>query len=356
MPVGDGNSSLPKQTRPAKLPSGMQQNWDNGIYRRFEIPSVDHLDEAHEDVVYSIHLRGSLLVSCSRDKSIRIWNVETQRLFRPPLLSHEGSVLCVQFDDTSGQDVIISGGTDSALVVWRFSTGEILKKVDKAHQESILSLCFDDQHLVTASKDKTIKIWNRLEVQKDSQTMPAYSELRMLTGHVAAVNTVKLQGNTIVSGGGDRMIHIWDIQTGQMLRTLRGHTFGIASLQYRGNLVVSGSSDRTTRIFDLEEPEDQAQIACLEGHSNLVRSVQVQWSGEDSSKMERILTGSYDETVKTWMYDASSTSWKSNLTLSLQNPSTGNENRVFSVQVDERRLVCCSQSNIITGWDFSSSI
>ena len=37
-------------------------------------------------------------------------------------------------------------------------------------------------------------------------------------------------GQTIISGSGDRTIKLWDVKTGNLLRTLIGHTGGIRTL------------------------------------------------------------------------------------------------------------------------------
>lgn len=73
------------------------------------------------------------------------------------------------------------------------------------------------------------------------------SEHRTLVGHLAAVNAVDFDESYIVSASGDRTIKIWDSTDGNFLRNLTGHTRGIACLQYRDNLVVSGSSDNSIR-------------------------------------------------------------------------------------------------------------
>lgn len=333
------------------MPLGLGQYLSHGNGKQFQIPSADHADEAHEDAVYAMDLRGSFLVTASRDKTIRIWNVDTQRLVRPPLRSHGASVVCVQSDDRPEQDVIISGDADGSFVIWQFSTGEILKKAEMAHQETVLSLCFDDRHLVTSGRDRTIKVWNRLEMQRGGQPLAPYSEVRTITGHAAAVNVVKVHGDTIVSGGSDRTISIWNIHTGEKLRTITVHAMGIATLQYSGRFIVSGSSDRTIRIFDLERPEDHAQIAVLEGHSDVVRRLQLKTSVSGTA-LERIVSGGYDEVVKVWQHDDSST-WTTTLNLGLPANPTGEKNRVFDVQFDERRLFCASASGTITGWDFT---
>ena len=72
---------------------------------------------------------------------------------------------------------------------------------------------------------------------------------RVLVGHRAAVNVVDFDEKYIVSASGDRTIKVWNTASCEFVRTLNGHKRGIACLQYRDRLVVSGSSDNTIRYF-----------------------------------------------------------------------------------------------------------
>jgi WD40 repeat protein len=74
---------------------------------------------------------------------------------------------------------------------------------------------------------------------------------RVLVGHRAAVNVVDFDQKYIVSASGDRTIKVWSTSTCEFVRTLNGHKRGIACLQYRDRLVVSGSSDNTIRSVQL---------------------------------------------------------------------------------------------------------
>ena len=269
----------------------LEDNWNKGRYTTFQLPHPDHPEEAHDECVYTIQHSRDWLVSGSRDKTIAIWDLETQRRVRTLSGAHIASVLCLQFDERPDQDIVVSGGSDSFVVIWRFSTGRIIRKMDEAHTESVLNLRFDDDLLITCSKDKTIKIWNRRELFLDNDLVPAvakrqleighpmnpikeYSLLLTLLGHGAAVNAIQMHQGQIVSASGDRTIKQWDINTGICTRTFTGHTKGIACVQYDGRRIVSGSSDNTVRIFDAAT---SAEVACLPGHSNLVRTVQARF-------------------------------------------------------------------------------
>lgn len=284
----------------------LEANWIAGKYKNFMLPHPAHKEEAHRECVYTIQYSANFLVSGSRDRTLRVWDLSTQRLHMPPLTGHNASVLCLQFDDSPEQDIIVSGGSDCHVIIWRFSTGKMIQKLERAHSESVLNLKFDDRYLITCSKDKTIKIWNRHALLPTDDAYPTrgisasarfpsyilnvdnlleaelnyikplreHSLLMTLEGHGAAVNAIQVLGSQIVSASGDRHVKIWDVKTGQCLKTISGHAKGIACVQFDGRRIVSGSSDETVRIFDRATG---AEVACLKGHTNLVRTVQARF-------------------------------------------------------------------------------
>lgn len=278
----------------------LEANWEAGKYVNFQLPHPDHPEEAHGECVYTIQYSGKYLVSGSRDHTVRIWNLDTRRLVRAPLVGHKGSVLCLQFDADPDEDIIVSGSSDSDVIIWKFSTGEIAQRLHHAHRESVLNVRFDKKILVTCSKDNTIKIFNRRPIRSDDPDYPrdkefdcvpkvlnnygfnpapsagitikpAYTLIGCLDGHHAAVNAVQIYNNEIVSASGDRTVKVWDWTTGSCTRTLVGHNKGIACVQYDGRRIVSGSSDNEVKVFD---SATTAEVASLRGHTNLVRTVQ----------------------------------------------------------------------------------
>ncbi|KAI0505333.1 hypothetical protein F5B22DRAFT_639995 [Xylaria bambusicola] len=277
----------------------LESNWERGRYANFQLPHPDHPEEGHKECIYSLQYNSEYLVSGSRDRTLRIWNLHTRRLVRPPLAGHNGSVLCLQFDSDPEEDLIVSGSSDSDVILWRFSTGEILQRLKRAHRESVLNVKFDKRILVTCSKDKTIKIFNRQPLRPgdlgynesavspvpvklqnygyDDSPLnqlaitPPYTMIACLEGHGAAVNAVQICDREIVSASGDRNIKLWDWPKQVVKRTFVGHGKGIACVQYDGRRIVSGSSDNEVKVFDCESG---LEVASLRAHTNLVRTVQ----------------------------------------------------------------------------------
>ncbi|KAK4554782.1 hypothetical protein LTR86_008284 [Recurvomyces mirabilis] len=293
------NTETPKLSWPYlyKQRARLEKNWETGRATRFQLPLAEHADEGHTECVYAVQHTSRHLVSGSRDRTIRVWDLNTYRLKRT-LTGHDASVLCLQFDERPEHDIIVSGGSDSYVIIWRFSTGEILRRMTTAHSESVLNLRFDDRYIVTCSKDKSIKVFSRHALHKSDPLVPTHllsdecanvidargmiAEYSLLTtfigtqlgGHQAAVNAVQIHGDIIISASGDRNIKSWSIDTGRILRTFTGHTKGIACVQFDGRRIVSGSSDNTVRIFD---SQTGAEVACLQNHQSLVRTIQARF-------------------------------------------------------------------------------
>ena len=55
---------------------------------------------------------------------------------------------------------------------------------------------------------------------------------KVLVGHRAAVNVVDFDEKYIVSASGDRTIKVWTAQTGEFVRTLQGHRRGIGKSHF----------------------------------------------------------------------------------------------------------------------------
>jgi len=280
--------------------------------------------------VYCLQYDDSKIVSGLRDNTIKMWDRQTLQQYSKVLTGHTGSVLCLQYDDK----VIISGSSDSTVRVWDVETGEMVNTLIH-HCEAVLHLSFNFKNgmMVTCSKDRSIAVWDMIS--------PTEINLRrVLVGHRAAVNVVDFDEKYIVSASGDRTIKVWSTSSCEFVRTLNGHKRGIACLQYHDRLVVSGSSDNTIRLWDIE---CGACLRVLEGHEELVRCIRF-----DS---KRIVSGAYDGKIKVWDLQAAMDPRAPAGTLCIRT-LVEHSGRVFRLQFDEFQIVSSSHDDTILIWDF----
>ncbi|KAK4194930.1 putative WD-40 repeat-containing protein [Triangularia verruculosa] len=311
----------------------LESNWDLGKYTNFQLPHPNHPEEGHGECIYSLQFNPQYLVSGSRDRTLKVWDMETRRCLRT-LAQHRGSVLCLQFDSDPDEDIIVSGSSDSDVIIWRFSTGKVVQTLKYAHRESVLNVKFDKRILVTCSKDKLIKVFNRRPLRsgdlgyrdvspvpttinygynipmapEDLPQTPEWTLIGTLEGHSAAVNAVQIHDREVVSASGDRHIKVWDWPTQTCSRTIVGHTKGIACVQYDGRRIVSGSSDHEVKVFDRSTG---LEVASLRSHSALVRTVQagfgdLPFQEEDDAEAAKKVDEDYFKALEAGLLDESS--------------------------------------------------
>ncbi len=157
------------------------------------------------------------------------------------LEGHTSGVLSVAV--SSDGSALVSASDDKTIKVWDLRTGACLRTLE-GHAVSV-ALSGDGSTLVSASNDKTIKVWD----------LSTGACLRTLEGHTNSVNSVALCGDgiTLASGSDDSTIKVWDLRTGDCLRTLKEHTRPVLSVAVSsdGNTLVSASNDKTIKVWDL---------------------------------------------------------------------------------------------------------
>ncbi|TPX37098.1 hypothetical protein SmJEL517_g00925 [Synchytrium microbalum] len=292
----------------------LHHNWVDGRY-------VTRTIQGHVDSVYCIQFDRDRLVSGSRDRTVKFWDIKSGKC-RRTLAGHEGSVLCLQYDDK----YIVTGSSDCRIIVWDQATGNIIHTL-RGHGSPVLDVRFDDRFVVSCSKDCTIRIWDIITGRL----------VRTLEGHHAAVNAVHFHGNLVASASGDCIIKLWDVRTGQCIRDFSGHSRGLACVQFDGDYIVSGSNDHTIKIWNAHTGEC---LRTLEGHTDLVRTL--------CFDRDRIVSGSYDQTIKVWDMKTGRLMWDLK--------ENGHTSWVFHVQIDASKIVSASQDRKIIVWDFSEGV
>src|SRR5262249_49944433 len=100
-------------------------------------------------------------------------------------------------------------------------------------------------------------------------------------------------GQRIVTASVDRTARIWGVETGKVITVLQGHEDRVlgAAFSLDGRRMATASDDKTARIWDVETGQ---AIAVLQGHEDRV------WSAAFSPDGRRVVTASADKTARIW--------------------------------------------------------
>ncbi|MGD1906002.1 MAG: WD40 repeat domain-containing protein [Leptolyngbyaceae cyanobacterium] len=92
--------------------------------------------------------------------------------------------------------------------------------------------------------------------------------VQTLTGHPEAAHiALSADGTTLISGGQDKAIKVWDVQTGVLKRTLQSDSGVVTALAISvdNTMVLSGHGDRMLRLWDLTTDQPPT---ILQGHTS----------------------------------------------------------------------------------------
>ena len=315
----------------------------DGTIRFWDVHTGDETDTVagHTHYVYSVAFNpnGKFFASGYADGSIRFWDAETGLHLKTFKKGYEASGLVFSEDgktlayadglDIRLQDVgtgeekmqltghtlgmhsmalspdgniLASGSEDTTIRLWDMHTGEH-KKTLNGHTHRVYSVAFspDGKTLASGSEDNTIRLWDTDTGETKMVLAGHTGEFEGFQGGPFSFEGVKSvtfspDGKTLASGGGDRVIHLWDTDTGKSKMTLIGHTHWVFSLAFSpdGKTLASGSVDSDIRLWD---PDTGQHKKTLTGHSAWVRSIAF------SSDGKTLVSGSDDGSVLLWKID-----------------------------------------------------
>jgi len=200
------------------------------------------------------------------------------------LEGHEGWVFGAGFSPDG--DRIVTASEDKTAKIWDTHSGKVLLTLI-GHQKMVVSAAFnaDGTRVVTASQDNTAKVWDALSGKV----------MLTLDGHQAAVNSAAFSadGTRVVTASRDSTAKVWDAYNSRELRTLQNIQERVLSapMTTDGTRVVTASSAKTLKIWDALSGKE---LRTLEGHQDVVKSAAFNSDGT------RVVTTSFDKTAKVW--------------------------------------------------------
>lgn len=191
-----------------------------------------------------------------------------------------------------GKQLAIAGGSPGEagyVELWSWPERKLQARL-KGHEDVIYDAKWlpDGQRLVTASGDRTVRIWN-LTAPQDSV---------VLKGHSGAVLSLALSadGKCLCSGSQDQTIRVWDPEKGLLLRSFDNHFGPVHALAFRPvqaagqpPYLASASEDGTVRIW---QPTIGRMVRIIK-HPTPVYGVV--WS----QRAEQLFTAGKDGTLRT---------------------------------------------------------
>ena len=246
---------------------------------------------------------------------------------------HGGEVYTAAFSPDGKR--LVTASRDKTARVWDASTGQEL--VQLRHDNAVYSAAFspDGRRIVTASADNTARVW------KTSSGEPGI----VLRGHTGPVRSAVFSpdGEHILTTSFDNTARVWDATTGMSIAELRGHYGSVkATFSPDGRYVVTASTDSTARVW---ETTTGTVVGDLRGHRGPVNNATFSPDGK------YIVTASGDKTARVWTANKQTQKWESIAEL------RGHTGDLYSAlfSPDGKLIVTTSTDNTARVWEVSTT-
>ncbi|GJN91096.1 hypothetical protein Rhopal_004113-T1 [Rhodotorula paludigena] len=163
---------------------------------------------------------GGYLLTCGRSLALHIYSLPSLSLHRHVPRAHDAPIITSCADPTG--TLFATGSADGIVKVWDATHGHCTH-VFKGHGGVISAMCFDiasagdggrqgRARLITGADDCKVRVW-------DLRTREG---VYVLDGHVSVVRglDVTRDGKTLVSGGRDKVVNVWDLERGVLRKTI----------------------------------------------------------------------------------------------------------------------------------------
>ncbi|MEL6880251.1 MAG: NB-ARC domain-containing protein [Cyanobacteria bacterium J06607_10] len=296
---------------------------------------------------------GKTLASASYDCTVRLWTVETGKC-KQVLRDHENSIWSLAFSPDG--NTLASGGLDHTIRLWDMTT-HICTQTLRGRTKEIRTLAFspDGKTLVSGGFDGTLKRWEvetgrcvftylghqvgvrAVAISPDGQTLvsgdrqglriwdlPRGHCLRSLTGYTNWVWALTIfpatlsqsptsqrptpqsptsqnptsQAQTVLTGGLDGIIRLWNIQTGTCLQTIEAHNNWVWQIACSpdGKTIATCSDDVTIKLWDSTSGSRMGALQMtLRGHTD--GGI---WTLDFSPDSQQLISGGQDGTLRIW--------------------------------------------------------
>lgn len=264
---------------------------------------TDHLS-AVSNVMFSKN--GNTLFSSSFDGTVRAWDLIRYRNFRTFTANER-----VQFNtlsvDYSGEIVVASCKNNFEIYIWSVQSGKLLDTLS-GHEGPISSLQFVDGKslLVSASWDKTVRVWNIFSKISIRDIIEVNSEILDLT--------INSNSNQVSASTFDGHIYTFDLETSNQLHLIdvkkdivlgrywddrfilknssRGKFFTTLDYSFDGTVTVAAGSNNSICIYDMENEVLIKKFSCskntlLQGTQEFLNSKDITDAGVSIQKLKQ---------------------------------------------------------------------
>lgn len=270
---------------------------------------------------------GNRIAAGIEDGTVRLWDIESQEVVKS-FSAHRGVVWMVQFHPM--RPIMASCGDDGRIKLWEAESFELLKEWRAENAVRGVAFSPDGNRMVAGDREGVIHIYD-IDTGKELAT-------RTQPGAIFAIDFAP-DGKSVVTGGSDKIVRLWDAQTLEQRQSMPGHDGPIYNVRFaeQGNLLATVGWNKNIRVWNTETG---SQIHSLPGSEGDV------WGVAFCGDGTHLVTSGQDAAARVFQLSDGT------ITTTLR----GHDSAVHNISLDpvRHRIATSSRDGTIRVWDLSS--
>ncbi len=201
---------------------------------------------------------------------------------------------------SADSQMVFTGGDDMKVHTWSAITGQPLESFT-GHTGAVMALVFNGEKFISASADKTARVWSPGIEWKLERTLGTGDNNSPLTDRV---NTIDFSpdGKQIATGSGEPSrggeVQLWNIADGKLAKNFAEvHSDSVLGLEFSkdGKYIASASADKFVKVTDLATGKI---VHSFEGHTH--HALGVSWLPHG----RQLVSVGADKSIRHWNFEA----------------------------------------------------
>lgn len=248
------------------------------------------------------------IATFSDDKTIKIFDSFSPYNMHSTLEGHTEPITALCAITHQGKQLLISASKDLSIKIWDISidatTSSLTSQCVQTITEQIeltnhlSALLLPKEGFISSCDDNSVKIWTYNNVINE------FEVTQLLDGHENGVTcAIELDNGDIISGSNDMCINVWRIPENgdgvyyECVQPIGGISEVMSLCGFKGK-VVAGFKDATIKVFENVNGvyNEIAELSGDNGHKKVINMI-------IKLKDDRLASCSFDKYIKVWSYN-----------------------------------------------------
>lgn len=244
IPPEDKEVFIPENEK-EKKEADKEEEEDESLEEHVRLPKVNGKTIFHGKQLYDYlgrtyisppsHLKAEYHECFMPKKCIQTWS------------GHEKGVAAIRFFPKYGH-LLLSGGMDGKVKIWDIYNDQQLLRTFIGHKKAVKDICFtnDGRRFISCSYDRLINLWDT----ETGECLRSFSNGKI--PYCVKFHPDRQREGLFIAGCSDKKIIQWDTNAGKIVQQYDGHLGAVNALAFidEGKRFVSSSDDKSLRIWE----------------------------------------------------------------------------------------------------------